>query len=211
MKGKLIIASAVSLFLCGVSSPSHASNFVVTLTEVGSNVVATGGGQLDLTGLVLQSNDTTFWNPGVGADGEFGVGVLGSGVSSYYLPDPSYPGTASLFSFFGPTSFANTPSYISASSASGTAVGMANPDVSVPLGYQSDAPLSLGTTTWANSTFASLGITPGTYTWTWGSGADQSFTIDASTSPVPIPAAVWLFGSGLVGLIGIARRSGDRI
>lgn len=25
-------------------------------------------------------------------------------------------------------------------------------------------------------------------------------------SPVPVPAAVWLFGSGLIGLIGIARR-----
>jgi len=25
-------------------------------------------------------------------------------------------------------------------------------------------------------------------------------------SPVPIPASVWLFGSGLIGLIGIARR-----
>ena len=27
-----------------------------------------------------------------------------------------------------------------------------------------------------------------------------------STSVVPIPAAVWLFGSGLLGLIGVARR-----
>lgn len=27
-----------------------------------------------------------------------------------------------------------------------------------------------------------------------------------ATSPVPVPAAVWLFGSGLVGLIGFARR-----
>jgi hypothetical protein len=26
------------------------------------------------------------------------------------------------------------------------------------------------------------------------------------TSPVPVPAAVWLFGSGLLGLMGIARR-----
>jgi len=25
-------------------------------------------------------------------------------------------------------------------------------------------------------------------------------------SPVPIPAAVWLFGSGLIGLLGVARR-----
>ena len=28
----------------------------------------------------------------------------------------------------------------------------------------------------------------------------------AFASPVPIPAAVWLFGSGLLGLIGVARR-----
>jgi len=28
----------------------------------------------------------------------------------------------------------------------------------------------------------------------------------ASTSPIPIPSAVWLFGSGLIGLIGVARR-----
>ena len=24
--------------------------------------------------------------------------------------------------------------------------------------------------------------------------------------PIPVPAAVWLFGSGLVGLVGVARR-----
>jgi hypothetical protein len=28
----------------------------------------------------------------------------------------------------------------------------------------------------------------------------------ASTSPVPLPAAVWLFGSGLLGLLGVGRR-----
>jgi len=27
-----------------------------------------------------------------------------------------------------------------------------------------------------------------------------------AASAVPVPAAVWLFGSGLLGLIGIARR-----
>ena len=27
-----------------------------------------------------------------------------------------------------------------------------------------------------------------------------------SVEPVPVPAAVWLFGSGLIGLVGIARR-----
>ncbi|VAW79336.1 hypothetical protein MNBD_GAMMA15-1239 [hydrothermal vent metagenome] len=27
-----------------------------------------------------------------------------------------------------------------------------------------------------------------------------------NTSPVPVPAAIWLFGSGLLGLVGVARR-----
>ena len=27
-----------------------------------------------------------------------------------------------------------------------------------------------------------------------------------SVQPVPVPAAVWLFGSGLLGLVGMARR-----
>ena len=40
---------------------------------------------------------------------------------------------------------------------------------------------------------------------------NQSYLLDqdnmfATASPVPIPAGVWLFGSGLIGLIGISRR-----
>lgn len=31
-------------------------------------------------------------------------------------------------------------------------------------------------------------------------------TADCGPAPVPVPAAVWLFGSGLVGLAGVARR-----
>ncbi|MCP4128542.1 MAG: hypothetical protein GY753_15985 [Gammaproteobacteria bacterium] len=32
------------------------------------------------------------------------------------------------------------------------------------------------------------------------------FDLEVSASPVPIPAAVWLFGSGLLGLIGFSKR-----
>lgn len=32
------------------------------------------------------------------------------------------------------------------------------------------------------------------------------YSITISTSAVPVPAAVWLFGSGLIGLMGFARR-----
>jgi len=39
-----------------------------------------------------------------------------------------------------------------------------------------------------------------------GSGLGQTTSLVFTPSAVPIPAAVWLFGSGLLGLIGIAKR-----
>lgn len=33
-----------------------------------------------------------------------------------------------------------------------------------------------------------------------------SYTLDLHLEPVPVPAAAWLFGSGLLGLVGVARR-----
>jgi len=43
-----------------------------------------------------------------------------------------------------------------------------------------------------------------------GSNFDLSESVyywsDLSISPVPVPAAIWLFGSGLVGLIGLGLR-----
>ena len=44
--------------------------------------------------------------------------------------------------------------------------------------------------------------------WSFGANsAGTNFTWNsASNAVVPVPAAVWLFGSGLVGLVGMARR-----
>ncbi len=40
----------------------------------------------------------------------------------------------------------------------------------------------------------------------------QPFPVSASAPPaVPIPAAVWLFGSGLLGLVGVARRKKSNV
>ena len=37
-------------------------------------------------------------------------------------------------------------------------------------------------------------------------GFNYNFNANLTASPIPVPATVWLFGSGLFGLVGIARR-----
>jgi len=41
---------------------------------------------------------------------------------------------------------------------------------------------------------------------TWSLSASNATAYSMTVTAVPVPAAVWLFGSGLIGLIGIARR-----
>ena len=60
-------------------------------------------------------------------------------------------------------------------------------------------------------------LTPGEYTLSGYATADgamllggvnpySGYSIEFTLAPVPVPAAVWLFGSGLLGLISVARR-----
>jgi hypothetical protein len=54
--------------------------------------------------------------------------------------------------------------------------------------------------TWANTTIAGLGLTPGTYTYSWGSGvtADSLVVEINGTSPAPDPASLGLFFTGVL-------------
>jgi hypothetical protein len=40
----------------------------------------------------------------------------------------------------------------------------------------------------------------------YGEGYDAAPSLVGTTAVIPVPAAVWLFGSGLLGLVGVARR-----
>jgi hypothetical protein len=63
------------------------------------------------------------------------------------------------------------------------------------LGYVSESALSdTATFAFQNFSILSLGVTPGTYEWTWGDRANQNFTLVIG---VPGP----IVGAGLPGLI----------
>jgi hypothetical protein len=77
----------------------------------------------------------------------------------------------------------------------------------VPVGYVSDGVLS-DTSTYAGKTFTSLGVTPGTYKWTWGTGTNQNSTLDIGTAvPEPSTWAMMLLGLGRSASSAIARHA----
>lgn len=55
----------------------------------------------------------------------------------------------------------------------------------------------------SDTAFTTFTITSLTDAW---HGVDNLEAFSAAASPVPVPAALWLFGSGLLGLVGVARR-----
>jgi hypothetical protein len=199
MKLNRLSAGAVACFTvaCALvgSKEANADPYVVTIEQVGANVIATGSGAIDLSGLSIQFSASTN-----------SVGVIPS------VPQiiTAQPGTSSYDAYgfaTGPTTF-GSGGYTPASSGSGDLVGVDGSYILVPVGYVSFASLSDGAT-FDNATFLTLGITPGTYTWTWGSGVDQNFTIDAiETVATPLPAALPLFATGLgaLGLLGWRRK-----
>ena len=149
----------------------------IAIQEVGGNVVWTATGTLNLAGLTYF---TTQPGGGDGFDGN--ARLFASGLAT---PNTDvYNGSITLPSAFGGGG--------GASSASGDYLGVyGTPSLYVPAGYVSGAALS-GVTTYNSATFASLGLSAGTYTYSWGSGGNAdtlTLSIGAAVSPTPTATA----------------------
>ena len=173
---------------------AHAS-YIINLSQFGPDVVATGSGTVNTTALTAGNSGSS------GAMilpllGEIGLGPGGSNVEFFT-------------GISGPTSF-GTGHGQGASSASGDLVfvyGQVFYGIVLPLGYVSGAPLS-SSATFANSTFSSIGITPGVYRWTWGSGPSaDSVTLNANAaSPAPEPQSLSLLAISVAIMMILPRR-----
>ena len=197
---RLAAGTALGMVGCGLSVPrAQAASYVVTLEQEGSDVVATGAGAIDLAGLTFQTS--------------FGQAPLAkvvpniSNVDTGQGPDDVYLAA----SINGPANF-GAGGFTFASSTVGDAAGFLlsggmNSQVDVPHAYVSGQLLS-DSATYSNQTFASLGLTPGVYEWSWGPGAQQNFTVVVESVPEP---ASWVAGilssATLLRALGRKRRT----
>jgi hypothetical protein len=181
-------AGAAALGLAMLGGPADAA-VIIDISQVGGNVVTTDSGSVDLTDLTYDysGSATGVVFPGIGAI------IVGEGSGDEYAG-----GT-------GPASF-GTGGEAFASSNSGGIIGVAAGSLAVPLGYVSGTLLS-GSSTYDGQTFASLGLTPGTYVYTWGSGPDADHaTINIESVPESSTWALMLIGFAGLGFVGYQRR-----
>jgi hypothetical protein len=197
------LATLAIVIALGLSiGPAQAVPYVVTLQQVGSNIVATGNGAIDLTGLSFAVD---------GAGGSVMFPSAASILTGSPEPDTLYRGLIS-----GPTSFGT--GLFDFGTGTGDLAGIAAnpvgvlPTIYVPQGYVSTSLLS-DSATYNNATFSSLGVTPGTYLWTWGTGPDQNFTLQIGpVAGVPEQGStLGLLFLALIALLGANRLRSMRL
>lgn len=199
--------SLTGLSLCAMlaMAPAAQASFVVNFIETGPNVVATGSGSINTTALTA-----------------FGISATSAVIFDSPSTEITGPITAEAMpywvGFTGPTgshAFTTGFGFAVANPGSGAHVGIEMSPVPglIPDGivlspnYVSGAPLT-SSATWATATFASLGLIPGSYTWSWGSGADADhYTLNIGAVPMPEPSSlVLLLGSLLALLLAVGPR-----
>ena len=180
------LALGTALILSATSGAQAA--VTITIAPSGADVVATGGGTINLSALLFRFNSSIASSNITIEDGLVRIGAASS--TSLYS---GITGPSSIGSGVGAR----------ASSATGAMFGVfvSAGSIQVPQGYVSNALLS-GTATWNGKTISSLGLTPGTYVYNWGSGG----TADSLTLQiVPEPSHALLLLGGL-GTLALRRR-----
>ena len=144
-------------------------DFTVTISQVGPDVVWNGSGKFNLAALTSAGPNTI----GGGYAANQAVWAIGPNV----LVD-TYSGTITY-----PFTFGGGGAGVTSSTGStfGILPGGSGRLLYVPLGYTSNTTIS-GSSTYANNTIAGMGLSAGTYTWSWGSGGNAS-TIVMTITP----------------------------
>ena len=192
---KLLPLTLFGIAITSLFCVRPAQAYTVTVQQMGANVVANGSGAFNLTGLTLFSGD--FVVPQMNAS--FGAILTGQvlGGRSQDTLDSLDRRVSAPGAFFSPSLAAETLSAFRAVLHA----------LYVPQGYVSNTALS-NSMTFNSATLDSLGVTPGTYVWSWGTGLpNQNFTLIIGGAGVPDGGStVSLLGYGLLGLAALRRK-----
>lgn len=183
---------AIPLLLLALSSSAQAA-LVITFTELSGNVNYLAAGGIDLAGMTRDSG--TYFTAVTSAIAPVAGGF--SNQTALDLEQLLYMGIT------GPTSYGSGGPML-ASTSTGTAVYFSPNENSlwVSSTYVSGDPLPMSGS-YTGKTFATLGLTPGIYTWNLGTGP-RADTL--SIIVVPEPSAPLLGALGAVALLGRRRR-----
>ncbi len=196
--GGLLCFTALLLAAGAVHRPASAA-IVMTANEIGSDVVFSYTGTLDITGMTSASEMTIpasrvrASEPIVHFIDAFPSGANSDSYSSAFSSRPSNLGTTST-------------TVINAATSSATAV-FGTTGNTLYLDNRLTASDWLTTTqsgsmTFQGKTLAGLGIVPGTYTWVLNNSAADTITLNA----VPEPSSLMLVGAGGVVCVFVSSR-----
>ncbi|MFO0908956.1 MAG: hypothetical protein U0794_11450, partial [Isosphaeraceae bacterium] len=192
---------AAAFFLAAFGSASTLrAGAIIVFAEIGSDVVASGSGTLNLGGLLYQGTNNF---GGAFVDPSWPEIAVGPPLVLQYA---WYSGTINGPPLMGPGGTTD------ADSGSGTLVDLdyTRGSLNVSNSYSSGDAFTTSST-WNNATFASLGLTPGAYTYTWGSGSNADFlTFQIGTAAaVPEPSSLLLAATlaGGIGTLRLAQRA----
>jgi hypothetical protein len=203
MAGAAALGAAM-LIGFGLCVPPAQAAYTLTVQQTGAGVTASGAGSINFDALALFGDEL---DPSLisASDGAIIVGPATPTDDAYYS------GITGPAIAFGPGGEFFADSGGDAIVGLGTFDETSGGVVAVPQDYVSGTSLGTSAATWTNATIGSLGLTPGAYVWSWGSGATaDTFTLDivgvGSASPVPEPATWAIVLLGLAGLALVRTR-----
>jgi hypothetical protein len=189
---------AVGLSLAALTSQGAAAAVLIDIDQVGANVVATSSGALNTAGLSVFASE-----PSAGA-----TDYIWPQYATIYVGAPSSFIYYTAAGFVGPNNFGSGP-LTPTVSASGNFFGIQdNGIIAVAASYVSGSSLS-SSATFANSTISGLGLTAGSYTFTFGSGINSDSVTVQIGGAVPEPStwAMMILGFAGIGFMAYRRKS----
>ncbi|MCG8692030.1 MAG: hypothetical protein MI806_12550 [Minwuiales bacterium] len=193
--GAAVFAAGIATFGSPVMTANAA--VIVTVQEIGQNVVFESTGSLDITGLTPIGQQTT-------------VGLV-RGTELFVFQTAGVNATVDAYLATSvPTNFGGSrisaPDSVVATSPPDSAFGalIGPPVIRLPLGYTSGTPL-IFEMAFIDESLVSLELTPGTYVWTLENDDTVTLRID-DPFEVTAPPTLPLLGAAVIGLGLVARR-----